>query len=126
MLSSYGLNRVHREDGSKTTYKRIDKDPTYEIKDKLTKKLQEIKDKGEIDDKTFYRLRPTKTCIPRMYGQPKIHKENYPLREIVDSTGSVAEQIDKYISSIIKQYVGKTSHYIKNAAHFVSSIMTSY
>ena len=105
-----------------TTYKRIYKDPTYEIKDKLSKKLQEIKNKGEIDEKTFYKLQPTKTKIPRMYGQPKIHKENYPLREIVDSIGSVAEQIDKYISNIIKQYVGKTSHYIKNAAHFVSSI----
>ena len=57
-----------------------------------------------------------------MYGQPKIHKANYPLREIVDSTGSVAKEVDKYISRILKKYVGKTEYYVKNSAHFVESI----
>ena len=90
-----------------TTYKRIFKDPTNDIKEKLSKKLQEIKEKGEINIKTFYHLQPTNTRIPRMYGQPKVHKANYPLREIVDSIRSVAKQMDQYISNILKQYVGK-------------------
>ena len=63
-----------------------------------------------------YRL--TKTKIPRMYGQPKVHKQGNPLREIVDSTGSAAKETDRFISKIIKQYVGKSEYYVKNSAHF--------
>ena len=57
-----------------------------------------------------------------MYGQPKVHKADYPLREIVDSTSSVAKQIDKYIAKVIQKYVGKSPYYVKNSAHFVSMI----
>ena len=57
-----------------------------------------------------------------MYGQPKIHKADYPLREIVDSTGSVAKEIDKYLSKIFQKYVGKTPYYVKNSAHFASLV----
>ena len=57
-----------------------------------------------------------------MYGQPKIHKADYPMREIVDSTGSVAKEIDRYISKVLQKYVGKTPYYVKNSAYFVSKI----
>ena len=57
-----------------------------------------------------------------MYGQRKIHKANYPLRETVDSTGSLVKEVDRFISKILKKYVGKTEYYVKNSAHFVSMI----
>ena len=106
-----------------TTYKGITEDPSKEIQTNINKLLIEIREKGELkNDALFYKLRPTKTLIPRMYGQPKIHKENYPMREIVDSTGGVTKDIDKYIASIIKTYTGKSEYYVKNSAHFVSMI----
>ena len=71
-----------------------------------------------MKDDLYYKLRPTKTLIPRMYGQPKIHKENYPMREIVDSTGGVTKNIDKYIASIIKTYTGKSQYYVKKLCSF--------
>ena len=96
------IEKMEEKLKDETTYKRITKDPTDGIKEELSKKLNELKESGEIDIKTFYRLSPTRTRIPRMYGQPKIHKANYPLREIVDSTGSVAKEVDKFISKIQK------------------------
>ncbi len=116
------IEKMEAKLSDESTYKKLEEDPTEKVKAELAKKLQEVKDKGELDIKTYYRLQPTKTRIPRMYGQPKVHKENYPLREIVDSTGSVAKEMDRYISRIIKQYVGKTSHYVKNSSHFVTTI----
>jgi hypothetical protein len=104
------IKKMEEKLSDETTYKRIEKDPTSKIKEDLSKQLKKMKDEGQIDIKTFYKLSPTKTKIPRMYGQPKIHKENYPLREIVDSTGSVAKEVDKFISKILKQYTGKTEH----------------
>ena len=106
-----------------TTYKQISEDPTKEIQTKINQLLNEIREKGELpNDSLYYKLRPTKTLIPRMYGQPKIHKEDCPMREIVDSTGSVTKDIDKYIASILKTYVGKNEHYVKNSAHFANMI----
>ena len=105
-----------------TTYKKIEKDPTDEIKTRISDHLKKVKEEGQIDQRTFYQLSPTKARIPRMYGQPKIHKENYPLREIVDSTSSVAKQCDKYVSKIIQKYTGKSPHYVKDSAHFAEMI----
>jgi len=104
------------------TYKRIDNDPTKEIKEEVSTVLKEIKEKGEIDQKEYLQLIPTRTQIPRMYGQPKIHKEGYPMREIVDGCGSVTKEIDRYLSRIFKTYVGETEHYVRNSSHFVSMI----
>ena len=106
-----------------STYKRIADDPSEDLKMNLCNLIDEIRSQGELPkDSLYYKLRPSRTLIPRMYGQPKIHKENYPMREIVDSTGGVTKDIDKYIGSIIKTYTGKSEHYVKNSAHFASMI----
>ena len=102
------IAKMEEKLSDQSTYKQIEKDPTEELKMALSNHLNKVKDEGQLDNKTFFRLFPTKTRIPRMYGQPKIHKPNYPLREIVDSTSSAAKQSDKYISKIIQKYTGKT------------------
>ena len=116
------INKMEEKLKDETTYKRIEKDPTGEIKKALAEKLDKLKEEEQIDQKTYYRLYPTKEKIPRMYGQPKVHKQNYPMREIVDSTGSVTKEVDKYISKILLKYVGKTPYYIKNSAHFAEKV----
>ena len=116
------IEKMEEKLSDETTYKKIKKDPTNEIKEGLTKILNEIKEEGQLDHRTYFRLTPTKTRIPRMYGLPKIHKANYPLREIVDSTSSVAKECDKYIAQILQKYTGKTPYYVKNSAHFAQKI----
>ena len=116
------LSKMEEKLKDETTYRPIEKDPTNEIKKALTDQLDKIKEEKQIDQRTYYKLYPTKERIPRMYGQPKVHKQNYPLREIVDSTGSVAKEVDKYISKILQKYVGKTPYYVKNSAHFAEKI----
>ena len=116
------IRKMEEKLSDQTTYKLIEKDPTEEIKTAISNQLNKIKDEGQIDNKTFFRLFPTKTRIPRMYGQPKIHKENYPLREIVDSTSSVAKECDKYIGKVIQKYTGKSPYYVKDSAHFAEMI----
>ena len=60
--------------------------------------------------------------LPRIYGQPKVHKAGYPLREIVDAIGGVTRDINKYIGRIIKTYTLENEYTIKNSNHFVSMI----
>ena len=116
------VNKMEEKLKDRTTYEPLAKDPTEEIKQAISKELKRIKDEGQLDNRLYYKMLPTKTKIPRMYGQPKIHKANYPLREIVDSTGSAAKEVDKYISTILREYVGKSEYYVKNSAHFADTI----
>ena len=75
-----------------------------------------------MESKIIEDLYPDVTQIPRAYGSPKIHKEGYPLREIVDSTNSAGKKIDKYVSRIIKTYTLDNPHNIKNSRDFVDKI----
>ena len=105
-----------------TTYRKIAVDPTQDIKEELIVKLKLLLRNNTIDEKLYDDLYPDVTQIPRAYGSPKIHKEGYPLREIVDSTNSAAKKIDKYVSRIIKTYTLDNPHNIKNSRDFVDKI----
>ena len=41
-----------------------------------------------IDNKLYHYLKPTDLCMPRFYGQPKIHKPGVPIHSIVSYSGS--------------------------------------
>ena len=73
------IEKMEEKLSDHTTYKKIDNDPTIEIKEKISEELKMMETKGEINNKMYLRLLPSTTQIPRMYGLPKIHKEGYPL-----------------------------------------------
>ena len=63
-----------------TTYKKVNKDNTSKIKRSLIDKLAKLKNEQKITEGQYRYLRPTAEIIPRVYGSPKIHKENVPLK----------------------------------------------
>ena len=66
------------------TYTRLDKDPTPpEYKNKLVDILSRLKKEGEIRPEDKKSLYPTAEIVPRIYGSPKIHKKDTPLRPII-------------------------------------------
>ena len=104
------------------TYKKIGYDPTFIVQEALITELSKIRDNNEIDERLYRKLYPNKTQMPRMFGQPKIHKEGFPLREVVDSYGSPSKEVNSHIAMIIKTLVGHTEHYVKNSEHFKETI----
>ena len=59
-----------------------EKDKTTAIEKTISKLLVRMKKDEVLDSTTFERIRPTGTTIPRLYGLPKIHKKDAPLRLI--------------------------------------------
>ena len=116
------LKRMKEKLNDTNTYKKLNQDPTLKVQEDLIEQLSKIRNDNEIDDKLYRKLYPNKTLIPRMFGQPKIHKQNYPLREVVDSYGSPTKEINTHIAKIIQPLVGKTRHYVKNSQHFKEKI----
>ena len=78
------------------TYEVLAKDPTggkrgyrQKLIDVLTRLLSERK----ITQTQYNELYPTTFHMPRIYGSPKIHKDNCPLRPIVEGIGSVTYEL---------------------------------
>ena len=84
------------------TCKKLKKDPRN-VCEKEMKKL--LSSKAErMDEKLLKKLKTTDGPTPRIYGLPKNHKNNNPLRPIVSFSGSTTYQLSKYLSLILDWY----------------------
>jgi hypothetical protein len=78
------------------TYAPLKKDPTTKYKNKLLKLLRQWDEDRIISKDLYWRLYPRSDLVPRIYGLPKIHKNNRPLRPIVASIGSITYRVAKF------------------------------
>ena len=72
------------------------------------------------------KLKTTDVPTPRIYGLPKIHKNNNSLREIVSFCGYTTYQLSKYLSPILSPLVGKTEYHIRNTYEWVNKAKLGY
>jgi hypothetical protein len=52
---------------------------------------------------------------PRLYGLPKIHKEEVPLKSIVNNIGAPTYQLSKYLAGLLSQLTENSAHHVKNS-----------
>ena len=100
------------------TYKKLNKDPTANI----LRKTNSIIKRSTIPPDVQRNLTASEALSPRLYGLPKIHKSNVPLRPIVSAINSPTYKIAKYLAAQLQPYIGKTDSYIKDSAHFVEKL----
>ena len=86
------------------TYVRIKKDPTKKLTTALRSMLTRWKTKGHITDSEYRTLYCSDGLLPRVYGLPKIHKPDCPLRIIISSIGSPLYALATYYSYTFAQY----------------------
>src|SRR5215468_2031124 len=68
-------------------------------------------------------LVPSNPVIPRMYGLPKIHKDNIPIRPIVSYTNSPVYFLSKFLNNFLSNNINFFSkHSIKNSLELISKI----
>ena len=72
----------------------------------------------------YAQLRSSAGRTPLMYGLPKVHKQDVPLRPIVSFVSSPTYQLSKFLASILAPLVGRTSSYVRNSKSFVDFITT--
>ena len=99
-------------------YRKILKDPTSATERKITKELKDLEQKKLILKNQMNRSKPTASRPPKLYGLPKIHKPEVPLRPSVSCIGSPIYQLAKHVTSLITPLTGRTSSFVKNSRHF--------
>ena len=89
------------------------KNPLDNVNSQFNKNLRNIlKGKDELINKFSARM----TTLPYMYGLIKTHKQNNPIRPIINTVGSAAYKLSKYLVEILTPLVGtiSDSHIIHN------------
>jgi hypothetical protein len=68
------------------------------------------------------KLTPYHSKYPHLYGLPKIHKPDIPLRPIVSSIDSPSYGLAEFLHKILSPLAGNTSSFMKNSEHFITLI----
>jgi len=103
----------------RNTYLRLDNDPTAKQQRTLNSKLAALKRTGILAVQDYHWLYRNKGAAPRLYGPPKIHKKDVPLRPIVSFVNAPSERTSRYLTRIISKLVGKTETTVRNCSEFV-------
>jgi len=83
-----------------STYRKLMKDPTRRISNRLNELLKTWLDNGIIEKFLYKKLICTNGNLPR-YGLPKIHKTGFPLRIIVSAIGSPLYNVACFMHEIL-------------------------
>lgn len=105
-----------------STYKIMKRDPTAVHQRKNNNLIQKWSDELLIPLQIAEKIKIRNALPPRIYGLPKIHKEEIPLRPIVNCIQSPYYNLSKHLVSILKNVVGKNNYHIKNTWDFKNFI----
>jgi len=81
-----------------------------------------VKDSTPVAAEDISILKQSEALRPRLYGLPKIHKPDVPLRPIVSAKGGHTYKIAKYLTTLLQPKLGNTDSFIKDSAHFVDKL----
>jgi len=76
-------------------------DRTNIIEQALVDFLRTLKNQSEISETLFDRIKPIGSSRPRLYGLPKIHKPDCPLRPILSMSGSPQYKVSVWLCTLL-------------------------
>ena len=90
--------------GDKKRFKKDHKqeDCSNNIIDHVEKLLSNMVEKKFISENQAKTLVPTSATVPRLYGLPKVHKDNIPLRPLLSMIGSPQHGLAKFLAQVLK------------------------
>ncbi|CAF1678379.1 unnamed protein product, partial [Adineta ricciae] len=107
-----------------STFTVIDHDPTIINEDRLTRTLLRLKKEGFITNEEYNIARPVGSRAARLYGLPKLHKANNPLRPVMSATKTVGYGLGKMLTSRLS-HLRNSPYVVKDTFDFVNKIKLS-
>lgn len=104
---------------SDSCFVKVKKDPTDTEGRKLTKLLTEVERRGEITRAKRLSWTVKAPMCPVVYGLPKVHKDNVPLRTVFSFTNSPVYMVSKELSRILQPLQSCGNHQIKDTKQMI-------
>ena len=108
----------------KQTYQELERDPTPALQRKINNNVLRLDKLNAIDTRRYYRLRCSVPRAPKLYGVPKLHKLNTPMRPIVSHCGSPIYQLSKYLTTILQPLTNESRYKVQSTKDFIDTIKT--
>ncbi|CAK1596643.1 unnamed protein product [Parnassius mnemosyne] len=102
-----------------STYVKVKTDPTTNTLKTTSDLIKKYSEKLNLDVNSII---PTCAKPPKLYGLPKIHKPNAPLRPIVSQIDSPTYRLAQHLAKVLSPLRGHTRAHTKDSYHFVSEI----
>ena len=105
----------------------LDEDPikvTLQRENQVKTLLKKLKASNSIDEKTYNELYPTGSRIGILYGLPKIHKLNVPLRPILSCVNHYSYKLPKFFIPLLTP-ISTNSFTVKDSFSFVQELVSS-
>lgn len=105
----------------KTKFQRLNDDPvklTLQRENQVKKFLAKLKKSESITQATYDKLCPTGSRIGILYGLPKIHKDNIPLRPILSCINNYSYKIAKFFIPLLNP-ISSSAYMVKDSFLFV-------
>ena len=93
----------------------------YKIEDKINRTLKQLKDENIISDQIYQSLYSSGSSFSVLYGLPKVHKENIPLRPILAAYNSPNFSIAKFLVPLLND-LATNQYTLTNSAKFIPEI----
>ena len=99
------------------------KDNTTKIESRIQQRLLQLRKEYLISKQVYKAIRPTGSQRLHMYGFPKIHKKDVPLRPILSMTGSAQHQLAKWLTSLLQPVLQNlSSNCLSDSFTFVKEV----
>ena len=102
-----------------SAYRILNRDSTKCIERRLNSFIYNLFKSQRISQMQYYQLRSTDATAPRLYGLPKIHKKDIPMRSMVSFINSPLYNLSKFLCKLLSPLVGNTEFTVKNSYEFV-------
>ena len=107
-----------------TKFKRVDNDPTLTSEDQLIRLLSRLKKENFITEAEYKVAKPSGSRLARLYGLPKLHKENYPLRPVMSAIKTVNYGLGKMLTNRLS-HLRQSPYVIKDSFDFITKLKNS-
>ncbi|XP_071055739.1 uncharacterized protein [Onthophagus taurus] len=99
----------------KNTYRTIRTDPGPNLVDKINDYLKKLEKLKYIDKNFKLQLAPTHYTTPRIHGLLKIHKDDKPLRPIINNINVPTNQLAKFLNKSLNYLNSLNEYDVKSA-----------
>ncbi|XP_045535026.1 uncharacterized protein LOC123721196 [Papilio machaon] len=112
-------NKINTLLNDSSTYQLMNNNPTQRVNRETLALINKHKDVLPSDVHKHL-IQPRIVQPPKLYGLPKVHKDNVPLRPIVSQIDSPTYYLAKHVANVLQPLVGRTTSHVKNSRHVVN------
>ena len=106
-------------------YENIQKNPTPKLEAMTKRVIHDTMDEG-VNEKVIKKIIPNSSRTAELYGLPKNHKDNVPLRPIVSACGDPLDKLSWFLERIINQLLPLIPAHLKNTDQYLTTLKNKY